>query len=405
MAELKRKIRKAFKNLVFRRVQSVYCEGQPITILRYETNELFKEITPQEYSLLSPDVKERECELKYKKFSGMVNSKPIVKRQETCQGCCSDSQYNYNISFHSENYCELDMTDENASFYFNPAIPILKNNSVPPRAPREVRQPIKQKEPTADVEDIEEGVRLIEKGKTACREARAILNKAKELRLKPTDEIENITKTFEKLYIKTENADELEERGNSLMQSAVECFRKGKGMFKLVWTTKEKTIPIMGDIICGVLHPRNTYRFQYWFVASEQFYKFFQMIMHDNLLEKQTVLSGNNKLCTNTYKKRTLAIEALKNAIQDEIEKNKTLVSWFHIMESDEKILKMQEQLEQLEMPVYWTLRGEKISKEFCHFYPALILVCCYNEYPDSTNVPGNHAQWIIPKWDCFNKE
>jgi hypothetical protein len=372
-------------------VQTVLAEG-PMTIIRYESADVFKEITEQEYYCLTPDIRERECEIKYQKFAGMVNSKPLLSTSPCCRGCCKDTVHN--ISFHSENYCELDMSDENASLYFNPNIPILKVCSVPPRAPRSVKMPVKLKEPTASPEDIEQGKSMVERGKTLKREVKSLIQKVE------------ANKILGKLKIEIDTAESLLDQANILSRDAVACFKTGKSLQKLEWTIRDKTTEMPGDLICGVLNPRNKDRFQFWFIASDQFFRFYQIVMHDNqhpgtrlakLNNRQTILSGSNSLCTNTFKKRTMMKRALEKQISVEKEKKSTV--WIEMMESDDKIQALEDLVAQLDSPVYWTLRSEKISRDFCHLYPALVLVCIYKELPRTSNVPGDHEKWILPDW------
>lgn len=391
MENLHLKIQSAWKHLIFRRVQWVVPEGDPIFIVKKENDEIFKEITFQEYNNLSSDVKERECELKYRAYSGLTNSKPMLTQDKTCKGCCKD--YNSTVTFHSSNYCELDMSDENSSFYFNPNIPVCKVVDCIPRPYRTIVKPVYLKEPTGTKQEIEDGDACIEKGKSLCREAKALLQKR------------DAEKIMEKLLVNKDS--NVTQEAEQLLEMATKLFREGKQLLKKEWTTKTRSIDLAGDIICGVLNPRNKNRFQFWFIASEQFYRFFQLIMHVNhpgtclagLNKRSRVLSGNNKLCTNTYQKKMMEINILKK----EIEKQKNIQgcssSWAEIMDIDDLITKLIEKKDELEIPEYWSLRSEKISREFCHIYPALTLMCLYKEKLTSQNIPGNLSRWLVPNW------
>lgn len=387
--ELKRKIIKEWKHLIFRRVQSVIPVGDPISILRKKNEEEFKEISQREYDELSSDIKERECCLKYQTFSGLTSSKPLLVKQSCCiNNCCND--YDHTISFHSENYCELDISNETSSFYFDTNIPICKIVDTIPRSFRVITKQIRLKEPTGTADEIEEGKSLIEKGKTLYREAKSILQKR--------DAETIIGKLFpDKESITSEMTSEAE----SLMKTAAENFKKGKDLLKKEWTIKPKPLELSGDLVCGVLNPRNRNKFQFWFIASEQFYRCFQLVMHENhpLNEKKTILSGSNKLCTNTFKKKAME----KALVREMIEKQKAISSrtssWVEIMEIDGQISKLTEKLEELEQQEYWSLRSEKISRQYCHIYPAIALICLYNEKLTQKNVPGCLAKWDVPNW------
>jgi hypothetical protein len=385
--DLHSKIRKAWKQLVFRRVQTVLPEGEPVSILHGE-----KEISVQEYNMLSSDVKERECVMTYKKYSGLVTSHPLLTRKSCCRGCCND--YDHTIAFHSGNYCEIDMLEEDSTFYFNTKLQTFREFSVPPRSQRTVIRPIRLKEPTASSEEIEQGNKILEEAARLYKEAKHLLEKIED------------NKIFDKLM--TENVTEkMTNEANEIMKKAVACFHTGRSLLKREWRTRMKPTDLAADIICGVVHPRNRDRFQYWFIASEQFFKFYQLIMHDNhpgtylskLNKKENVLSGSNRLCTNTYKKKMLSQKRLQAEIDKEKERQTKLTSWIEIMESDDKTYNLTETLETLEAPEYWILRSEQIGREFCHIYPALALMCIYKDKLTKENVPGNQQYWDVPHW------
>jgi hypothetical protein len=382
MESLHTKIQKSWKKLIFRRVHEVIPEGDPLCIIRKQSHDEFKEITETEYKNLSSDIRERECEKKFLSYSGWTNSEPLSKR-------INQNDYDHTIFFHSNNYCELDMFDESSSFYFNPDIPACKIVSSIPRPRRTITRPIRMKEATASPEDIEKGNELIEKGKTLYREAKSMLERKDGLTI------------MGKLIENLEQPDELAKEAEEMMKMSLEYLKKGRELLKREWVTKMKKQDLDGDLICGVLgHNKN--RFQFWFIASEQFYKFFQLVMfgnHPELNSRKKILSGNNRLCTNTYRKKLMEIEGIKK----EIERLKTIqshsASWADIVELDEDIANLHEKLSILEFPEYWSLRGEKIGQEFCHIYPALALLCIYKEKLSNKNVPGGLSEWNVPGW------
>lgn len=382
--ELKTKIRKAWKNLIFRRVNYVVTEGNPIAILRKRT-----EITQQLYNTLSEDVKERECEIKYRSYSGLTNSRPLQTGSEYCQGCCKD--YDHTVSFRSEDYCELDMANEHSSFYFDPDIPLCKMVDSVPRARRSIQKFDRLKEPFGTAEEIEKGNELIQKGKTLYREARAILSKRDSDKILSKLLVNTIELDFEN---RTKEAEEM-------IKTARDCFKKGAEYLDKRWVEKLKTIDLAGDIICGVVDPRNKNRFKYWFIASEQFYRTFQIIMHESHPKntRKKILSGSNSLCTNTHLKRMMELDQTRSELQNQEKIASSSSLWADIIEADEAVAALTEKLQKLEEPEYWNLRSEKISREYCHLYPALILLCIYAEKLTQNNVPGGLKMWQVPAW------
>jgi hypothetical protein len=68
-------------------------------------------------------------------------------------------------------------------------------------------------------------------------------------------------------------------------------------------------------------------------------------------------------------------------------------------MELDDVLEKLTEKLELLEIPEFWCLRSEKLSRNFFHIYPALIMKFVYNEKLTSENIPGKVPEWVVPGW------
>lgn len=404
------KIRKAWRGLIFRRVHLVVPNGNPISILRKENDVEFKEITFQEYNNLPSEIKERECEVKYESFSGFTTSQPMLKKELCCKSCCND--YEHTISFHSSNFCELDMSSDTASFYFDTNIPICKLVDTIPRPYRKISKVVRYKVPTGTAENIEMGKRLVEKGMMLKNEAMALKNKSTATSLHDAKIMEKLMVVDDNKTIVNikdeENIVDFSKRVEELLEEASQSIRQGLFLLNKQWTSSERTLELAGDIICGVLNPMNKDRFQFWFIASEQFYRFFQIIMHDNkhpgtikakLNTRERVLLGNSKLCTNTFKKKMYEIAKLKEEIEKKKEIQSSSVSWADIMELDDVLEKLTEKLELLEIPEFWCLRSEKLSRNFFHIYPALIMKFVYNEKLTSENIPGKVPEWVVPGW------
>lgn len=152
-----------------------------------------------------------------------------------------------------------------------------------------------------------------------------------------------------------------------------------------------KVAPREGDLICGNVE-QNGKRFEEWFICSEQFYRMWTLVMnsdHESFTNgkakggvkpdegeegiKRFYFSGN-RLCTANYKK------------------------W--------RMVRTEEECSEKEKSSrYFRLRTEPISREWVHVYAAIVLICRYNEFPSSSNIPRNLEkdaknlpEWHIPK-------
>lgn len=141
-------------------------------------------------------------------------------------------------------------------------------------------------------------------------------------------------------------------------------------------------LPRVGDLVCGAVNVTDSgAQYAYWFVCSEQFLRFWTLVMFDKhesfdkILEKKgqtideetlrrKVLSGNH-LMTNGFRKWMLSVS------QTQID-GKTIVSE---PEENEKR--------------FWTNRTEAASA-YVHVYCCLILILKYMELPCESNVPNN---------------
>jgi len=147
-----------------------------------------------------------------------------------------------------------------------------------------------------------------------------------------------------------------------------------------------KVLVHKGDLVCGFVRPPinqgQAPSFTEWFICSEQALRAWTMIMYD---EHKTLIgeprlrfkmiSGNNRLCTNTYLKKLVVNE------QNDTE-----------MSSDDK-------------NSFYHLRTETPSTEWVHIYVALVLMARYGEIPSDDNIPQSldpdallMNEWHLPE-------
>lgn len=400
-------IRSFFRKLVFRRVHVVSKDAYDLqSIVRYFDDNNAIHISREEYENLPEEIRERECELHYKTFAGLVNSQPLLLRGKTCTGCCEVSAFP--ISFNSESYCEIDLSLTCS----NPDIPILKSGAnIPPRESRSVKM-----------------------GRMYKKEFLRLENHENEW-----VESDNISKKWiddGNVYVKT-----IEGKIHKVLDSKKE------------WVEKIVNEEIPGDLICGAVDPNNRNKFLFWFVASEQFFRFYKIIMHNNnhvctvkakLNTREAVLSGNNKLCTNTFKKLNEVCEIEKKIAEKEqqnaflinerkkhnsaemekflesLEKLRVVeeniqelpnLDWARIIEDefirkdiDEKIAinrciaeALRKEREKQTIVKYWRRRQEHIAHDYVHFYIGMIMIFIYGESLTSKNLPKNAKKWDVP--------
>lgn len=160
--------------------------------------------------------------------------------------------------------------------------------------------------------------------------------------------------------------------------------------------------PREGDLVCGAVEfdKKGNANYAYWFVCSEQFLRFWTLIMYDQhdsfrkVLEKNTkkenrtkskkvdedalrrkVLSGNH-LMTGGYRKWLLSCD-------------QTLISGRKIVSEPKELLER-----------FWLHRTESASM-YVHVYAALVLLFRYYELPCENNVPNNINNGpFMNKWD-----
>jgi hypothetical protein len=356
-------LKKSMERLVFRRAGHV-TKGKLVSIIQYVSPTVFKTITEEEYNKLPEEVKERECELSYKEYSGMTTPTQLLTKTEKCGRCCEDKAGA--IVFNSENYCELDFTNCDSSFFFNPNIRKLIKSAVPPRAARTIPIYIWSKE-DLNTED-ERGE--IERLKNAARQNIAL---GKGMMME------------------------------SLIEEGLNMLKKVKEIKKSRWVKNLKPTPIVADLICGVLDESNRFHYKWWFIASEQFFHFFKIIMHDNvhkcvakskLDQLSKVLNGSNDLTTNTPKKYEMKLEALNR----EFENLNVTTDWAEMAENFTKCDVIQSDIANLvRQHIYWKPRYEKCAQQYAHIYPALILLCVYKQELTEQNQPK--LPWDVPEW------
>jgi hypothetical protein len=145
------------------------------------------------------------------------------------------------------------------------------------------------------------------------------------------------------------------------------------------------------DLVCGiVVNPKGDKsalpKYQYWFICSDQFLKAWTSVVYpsfdifpqyngEDFKIRKKLMTGN-RLCTNTFKKWTLA----------------------HF---DNKMDRDPEEIEKR----YYRLRTETSSRKYVHLYAALILIAKYKELPCEFNLPVNLDKGPnMKKWDIPEK-
>lgn len=122
-----------------------------------------------------------------------------------------------------------------------------------------------------------------------------------------------------------------------------------------------------------------------WFIASHQFYHLHQVLVKGRLngregLEgdalKRKLMSGNT-LCTNTYRKWSLAVKANGG------------------LKEDGTPVTMEDRLSRL-----YAHRTEEHSINSVHLYAMLALIVLYNEDPTENNYPRNLSGLAVDAWD-----
>ena len=144
-------------------------------------------------------------------------------------------------------------------------------------------------------------------------------------------------------------------------------------------------LPREGDLVCLLPISGKGGRIpeaKYWFVCSEQFMKAWTLIVykdHDTFKKlacneqelRKKVFSGNFTM-TNGFRKWMLSCyQSGLVSEPEEIEKR------------------------------FWVVRGERLSREFVHFYSALVLMLRYRELPSEHNIPNvaNYSP-VMHYWD-----
>lgn len=143
------------------------------------------------------------------------------------------------------------------------------------------------------------------------------------------------------------------------------------------------------DLVCMLVgpstHKRDSLEANFWFTCSEQFFRAWTLIMYDehpsfeNAGEephmREYYMSGN-RLNTNNFLKFVIAHRASDVPIKQE--------------EADAR---------------YYRLRTEYLSKKWCHYYSALVLMARYGEIPYHRNIPNNRGdgphcvRWDLPSY------
>lgn len=163
-------------------------------------------------------------------------------------------------------------------------------------------------------------------------------------------------------------------------------------------------IPRKGDLVCGAVSVDkngSNAQYSYWFVCSEQFLRFWTLLMYDNHETFHKLIEKNKD---KTQKKK------FDKKIDEEILRRKVL-SGNHLMSAglrkwllscrdtvigDKHIVSNRNEI----FDRFWLHRTEYAS-QFVHIYTALISILRYREMPCLENVPNNlNGGPVMRYWD-----
>jgi hypothetical protein len=232
-----------------------------------------------------------------------------------------------------------------------------------------------------------------------------------------TEAAQNVFENYSQFSITT-STDAQRKEADNYMGRPIKGHSDNYADFDLVnftFVPCERTMrPREADLVCGVVDTRGidalggskeTLTYSIWFVCSEQFFRFWTLIMlnyhssYDKIIEKprggkdsrrftaadelalkRKVMAGNH-LMTNGYRKWMLSCAQDRvggrsvESVEDEIQKR------------------------------FWVHRTE-CAANWVHYYAALILIVRYKEMPCDHNVPNNlnsgpfMTEWDLPQGD-----
>ncbi|HMP28202.1 MAG TPA: hypothetical protein PKD85_01295 [Saprospiraceae bacterium] len=159
--------------------------------------------------------------------------------------------------------------------------------------------------------------------------------------------------------------------------------------------------PREGDLVCGAVDfdKKGFAHYAYWFVCSEQFLRFWTLVMFDQhdsfhkVLDK-TSPNKNKKIDEEALRRKVLSGNHLMTCGY-----RKWLLSCDQTLVDGKKIWSTYEELKER----FWLHRTEAASMHV-HIYTALILLLRYNELPCEYNVPNNinngpfMKEWDLPE-------
>jgi len=305
-------IKEAWCNLIFRRVKSLDPSNKEhfVKIVNISAPGVSRDITREEYDKLSDEEQHDQCRFIYTQFKGKTSEKKILNKQSGCRPnkCCND-EIQGEIAFSSEDYCELDLTSDTPSFFFD--VRRERKCSMYPRLKRRVYRPVNVSVPEGSCESCASV--FSNKNVTACAECSADTQKGVELEI-------NAQKLLNSIKDKPRR-----EENSPILAQVREMRQESKRLLKKKTRVYMKPDPTAASLICGVVKPNDPYVFNWWFIASEQLLHLYYLVMHSDykihpsfitagFKFDRDVMGGNNYLTTNTYEKggRTDGIEKLK---------------------------------------------------------------------------------------------
>jgi len=173
-------------------------------------------------------------------------------------------------------------------------------------------------------------------------------------------------------------------------------------------TENNKTKKYLSDLICGIFKPgsnsaaNNTSELMFWFICSEQFHRFYKIIMFNNNHPHMKNFSTIKDICQGCKINTATGLKWL-NYISDEVYKLKnTNLNLCTLLTSNFKdIVNL---IENYKDNHFWIQRTEYTSLVYIHVYTALLLFCIHKTLPTKDNIPQNldgscpQSKWSIPK-------
>jgi len=142
-----------------------------------------------------------------------------------------------------------------------------------------------------------------------------------------------------------------------------------------------------GDLLCGIVErdDRGVYHYAKWFICSEQFHRAVQLILNP---DSNAFLTGKSK-GKNLVKTQDKNLEAESGIYHHYMSGNRLTTAnykkWLAPREEKKMIVTEEEKRQR-----FYAIRTEKVSREYCHVYNAIVALVRWNELPIEDNVPKN---------------